>query len=97
MPLTPHDSPGEVDAFGVRFWMSSLDRPVRCHAFRAALDYLEDRAAHTAQEILERFDKNRPRLEALASDLFDAGHRTPWISVVEMAMGPIPRPPRRVR
>ena len=97
MPLTPTDLPGEVDAFGVRFMMNDLNGPVRCHVFQAALNYLEETYAHTGEEILERFTKNRTRLEALASDLHDAGHRTPWISVVEMAMGPMPRPPRRIR
>lgn len=97
MPLTATDLPGEVDAFGVRFQMKDLNGTVRCHVFQAALNYLEDSYARTGEEVLERFNKNRPRLEALASDLHDAGHRTPWISVIEMAMGPMPRPPRRIR
>lgn len=79
MPLTATDSPGEVDAFGVRFTMQERGRPVRCHVFRAAIDYLDDRAAGSDAELLARFQRNRALFERLASDLYDAGHRTPWI------------------
>jgi hypothetical protein len=79
MPLTATEQPGEVDAFGVRFTMEERGRPVRCHIFRAAIDHLEDRPAASNAELLARFQRSRAMFERLASNLFDAGHRTPWI------------------
>ena len=79
MPLTPVKEPGEVDAFGVRFTMEDRGTKVRCHVFRAAIDHIEERAAGSPAETLARFEKSRWMFERLASNLYDAGHRTPWI------------------
>ncbi len=87
MPLTAIDDPGEVDAFGVRFTMEERGKRVRCHVFRSALDRIEDHATRTDDELLSRFQRSRGLFEQLASNLYDAGHRTPWIGV----FGPIGR------
>ena len=84
MPLTSTNEPGEVDAFGVRFTMEQRGERVRCHIFRAALDYLDDDVASSNGELLSRFEKSRGMFERLASNLYDAGHRTPWIDAVMM-------------
>ncbi len=79
MPLTAVDKPGEVDAFGVRFTMEERGKMVRCHVFRSAINQIEDHAACNDEELLQRFAKSRGMFERLASNLYDAGHRTPWI------------------
>lgn len=81
MPLTAVKEPGEVDAFGVRFMMEEREKRVRCHVFRAAIDHLEERSAGNDEDTLARFERNRWMFERLASNLYDAGHRTPWIGV----------------
>jgi hypothetical protein len=90
MPLKATDLPGEIDAFGVRFLMQGRSGPVRCHVFRATIDHLGAEHARTAEDALKRFAKNRRRFEALASDLHDAGHHTPWISVEHLMAGLAP-------
>ncbi len=79
MPLTALKEPGEIDAFGVRFTMMDRDKVVRCHVFRAAIDHIEERPAGNDEDALARFEKSRWMFERLASNLYDAGHRTPWI------------------
>ena len=79
MPLTAIDAPGEVDAFGVRFTMDERGKPVRCHVFRNAINHMEDHPAGSDDELLARFQRSRTLFERLASNLYDAGHRTPWI------------------
>jgi hypothetical protein len=81
MPLTPLNEPGEIDAFGVRFSMEDRGKLVRCHVFRAAVEFIEERPARTNDELIARFQANRRVFERMASDLYDAGHRTPWIGV----------------
>jgi hypothetical protein len=85
MPLTTVDDPGEIDPFGVRFTMEDGGTFVRCHIFRAAMDHMEDRAIRTDDERLARFQKARGLFESVASRMYDAGHRTPWIDIFEMA------------
>ena len=87
MPLSHIEEPGEVDAFGVRFTMEERGRLVRCHVFRAAIDKLQERQAPNDDELLARFQSYRAMFERLASNLYDAGHQTPWIDVF-MAMRP---------
>jgi Protein of unknown function (DUF1488) len=82
MPLTAIDEPGEVDAFGVRFTMDDCGKRVRCHAFRSSINRMEDHAARNDEELLARFQKNRAMFEHMASALYDAGHRTPWIELL---------------
>ncbi len=84
MPLTARNEPGEVDAFGVRFTMEERGRPVRCHVFRSALDLIEEHAAGSDDELLARFQRSRALFERLANNLYDAGHRTPWIEAFGM-------------
>ncbi len=79
MPLTAIDEPGTVDAFGVRFTMEERGRPVRCHGFRAAIDATSERASGNNEVLLDRFERSRALFERLASNLYDAGHRNPWI------------------
>lgn len=79
MPLTTLDEPAAVDPFGVRFVMAERDKRVPCHVFRSAINHLEDRAAGSDEDLLARFQRSRALFERLASDLYDAGHRTPWI------------------
>jgi hypothetical protein len=81
MPLTAIDEPGQVDAFGVRFTMEERGKRVRCHVFRSAINHVEDHAAADDAELLARFQKSRTMFERLASNLYDAGHQTPWIEV----------------
>ncbi len=81
MPLTALNRPAEIDAFGVRFTMEDRGKLVRCHVFRAAIDFIEERAARTDDELMARFQGNRGLFERMASDLYDAGHRTPWIGI----------------
>lgn len=86
MPLTAVDKPGVVDAFGVHFDMEDRGSPVRCHVFRSAVASLEQRTLRD-DALLSAFQRSRGMLERLASNLYDAGHRTPWIDV----FGPISR------
>lgn len=86
MPLTAVDMPGVVDAFGVQFTMEDRGTPVRCHVFRNAITSLEQRTPR-GDQLLSAFQRNRGLFERLASNLYDAGHRTPWIDV----FGPISR------
>jgi len=73
------NEPGEVDAFGILFNMEDRGKLVRCHVFRAAMDRVEDHASQDSDELIARFQKSRRMFEQLASNLYDAGHRTPWI------------------
>ena len=86
MPLTAVDEPGVLDAFGVNFTMTDRGDPVRCHVFRNAILTVEQRTAR-GDEVLSAFQRSRGMFERLASNLYDAGHRTPWIDV----FGPISR------
>lgn len=79
MPLTSIDEPGVVDAFGVCFAMEEHGRLVRCHVFRNALNQVEGQAAMNDGELLVSYQKHRVLFERLASNMFDAGHRNPWI------------------
>ncbi|MCW6510325.1 DUF1488 family protein [Lichenifustis flavocetrariae] len=81
MPLTHIDEPAEVDAFGIRFTMDHYGERVRCHAFRSAITAMADHAATSDEDLLAMFELNRPLYERLANNLFDAGHRNPWIEV----------------
>lgn len=87
MPLTPTDLPAAIDAFGARFVMRGLDGPVTCHVFREAIDELEESYTRTDEEALRRVEHHRKRLEQLASQMFDGGHRTPWISAGDLLTG----------
>ncbi len=79
MPLIddPND-PAVVDAFGVRFTMTDREKRVRCHVFKAAIDAMSPEA----EDLLSSFKKNRGVFARLASNLYDAGHRNPWIDAV---------------
>ncbi len=86
MPLTSVDQPGVLDAFGVHFDMKNRDELVRCHVLRGAILSVEMRSAR-GDDVLSAFQRSRAMFERLASNLYDAGHRTPWIDV----FGPISR------
>ena len=79
MPLTAINEPAEVDAFGVRFTMNDRGERIRCHVFRSAINAPELNRAASDEDLLARFERNRRMFERLASNLFDAGHKTPWI------------------
>ena len=79
MPLTALDEPGVVDPFGIRFSMEERGKVVRCHVFRAAVEFVDELPANTDAELLARFQRSRGLFERLASNLYDAGHRNPWI------------------
>ena len=86
MPLTALAEPGVPDAFGIHFDMEDRGRRVRCHVFRGAILAVEQRPA-AGRDVLSAFQRSRPMFERLASNLYDAGHRTPWVDV----FGPISR------
>ncbi|WP_428350874.1 DUF1488 family protein [Lichenifustis flavocetrariae] len=59
--------------------MEQRGERVRCHVLRSAITATAKHAAVNAEDLLAMFDLNRPLFERLASNLFDAGHRNPWI------------------
>ena len=82
VPLTAVDEAGEVDAFGIRFVMEQRGERVRCHVFRSAITATAEHAVVSDEDLLALFQKGRSMFERLASNLFDAGHRNPWIEAV---------------
>lgn len=87
MPLTAVDEPATVDAFGVCFTVEERGKLVRCHVFRSAIYIVEQSTPKPSADLLASFQAARPLFERIASDLYDAGHRNPWID----ASGPIAR------
>ncbi len=89
MPLKGDGRPARSHPLGVVFDMLSHFGTVRCHVMRSAVDHLGDGQARGGVEVVSRFERNRVMFEAVASDLHDSGHRSPWI-MVEHVIGPPP-------
>ncbi len=82
MPLTfpRHTRQLDVDADAISFPAQDGEKTIRCRVVREALrDWF--RASSDRAELLDVVDRNRPRIEALASRKYDRGDSAETVSV----------------